>query len=210
MSRHGGIDEPQEVRLQAEVTSAPISQDLVVAYVSGDREAFQTIFERLKRDVYFQVRRFFRSPFDQEEAFQEVWLQLYRVRHRFDVDRHTEFSAWTRQVGRNRCLDLLKARGRRPEIPVEQTGASCDPPQHQQLVQQRLRQVVGEVVAKLEPPLRDFFELCFVKELTHEAIAVELAITVRRSKYLKKKLLARLVRSTALRKVRSQCSMHNA
>jgi len=203
MGRQGGIDDPQEVMLQAEVTSAPISRDLVIAYVSGDREAFQTIFERLKRDVYFQVRRFFRSPFDQEEAFQEVWLQLYRVRHRFNVDRHSEFSAWTRQVCRNRCLDLLKARGRRPEIPVERTGAACDPPQHHQLARQQIRQAVGDVVARLEPPLREFFELCFVRELTHESIAVELAITVRRSKYLKKKLLARLVRSPALRRVRS-------
>jgi len=204
MGSGGGSDErPKEGALQAEVMVDPLSRDLVSAYMAGDRAAFQAIFVQLRQDVFFQVRRFFRSPFDQEEAFQEVWLQLYRVRHQFDLNRHTEFTAWTRQVCRNRCLDLLKARGRRPEVPVEHPGAACEPSQLQQLDMQRLRQTVGQVVARLEPQLQRFCELCFVEELPHEAIAERLSISIRRSKYLKKKLLARLVRSAALRRVRT-------
>jgi RNA polymerase sigma factor (sigma-70 family) len=176
-----------------------ISQELVTRFVAGDRQAFDQLFALLRQEVFRVVLRFFSSPFDQEEAFQEVWLQLHRMRGRFDVSRHAEFTGWARQVARNRCIDLLKARGRRPEIPVEDTEVPSAPSQLSQLAGARVRAALDDVLARLDAEQRRFFELCFVEELPHEEIATRMSITVRRSKYLKKKLLARLLRNRTLR-----------
>jgi RNA polymerase sigma-70 factor (ECF subfamily) len=178
-----------------------ISQELIVRYVAGDREAFQAIFNELNRDVFFVVRRLFTSPFDQEEAQQEVWLHLHRMRGQVDVNRPQEFIGWVRRVARNRTIDLLKARGRRPEIPVEDVGeelsASDDEgheaPQLRSLADGKVREIIDAFLKTLDAEERTFFGHCFVDELSHPEIAAQQGITVRRSKYLKKKLLARLI-----------------
>jgi RNA polymerase sigma-70 factor (ECF subfamily) len=185
----------------AAASSEGIDQDLIVRFVSGDSAAFGEIFDRLHRDLHGLVRRFFRGAFDQEEAMQEVWLKLYRMRGRFDVSRSEEFVPWIRRVARNRCLDLLKARGRAHEVPVAEldAGARCPADQLAQVVDARVREALAALLARCDDESRRHFELCFVQELQHEQIAAELGITVRRSKYLKKRWLAQLMRSEALR-----------
>jgi RNA polymerase sigma-70 factor (ECF subfamily) len=178
-----------------------VGQELVVRFVAGDRDAFGAIFDRLHGDLHRLVRRFFRGAFDQEEALQEVWLKLYRMRDRFDVNRSEEFVPWSRQVARNCCIDLLKARGRSHEIPVAETEATCEACQVTALAGRHARQVLAEFVARLDQEEQRFFDLCFVEELAHEEIAKTMDLSVRRSKYLKKKLLARMLRSGSLRRV---------
>ncbi len=178
------------------------SQELVVRFVGGDRDAFLSIFDELKDTVFYQTRRFFNRPFDQEEAFQEAWRQIYRRRTRFDVNRHDELAGWVRQVARNRCLDLLKARGRGRETPVEEMEAPCEASQHQDLAGARMRAALEQFVSRLEPEQQRHFELCFVRELSHEEVAREMSITVRKSKYLKKKTVTRMLKSPALRRAR--------
>jgi RNA polymerase sigma-70 factor (ECF subfamily) len=181
--------------------AAAIEQRLIVRFVAGDREAFSEIFDRLHRDLHALVRRFFRGAFDQEEAMQEVWIKLYRMRGRFDVNRAGEFVPWIRQVARNRCLDLLKARGRSHEVPVAEMDldASSAPRQLSELRDRQLRVAIQAIVSGLDAEQQRFFALCFVEEQSHEEIAAALGISERRSKYLKKKLLAELLRSAALR-----------
>ena len=176
-----------------------IEPELVVRFVAGDQEAFSSVFERLQTDLFHLVRRYFFGAFDQEEALQEVWLKLYRMRDRFDVNRSPEFIPWIRQVARNRCLDLLKERGRSHEVPVADTEQSCEPSQLEELADRRLQQALADFKAGLDAEEAQVFQLCFVEELAHEEVAAKAGISVRRSKYLKKKLLARLTRSARLR-----------
>jgi RNA polymerase sigma-70 factor (ECF subfamily) len=190
----------------AAVRGPAIAPGLVARYVAGDRDAFRELFEALRQQIFGVVSRYFRSPFDQEEAVQEAWLQIYRARRAFDVSRHEAFAAWARQVARNRCLDLLKARDRNREVPVAEelldategaAPAAVDP--LAQVAEERLRQAIASFVAGLDAEERQFFELCFVQEQAHEQLAARLGINVRRAKYLKQKLLARLLRHEPLR-----------
>ena len=179
------------------------SQELVVQFVAGDREAFLRVFEQLKDTVFYQARRYFARPFDQEEAFQEAWLQVYRRRSAFDVNRHRELGGWVRRVARNRCLDLLKARGRGRELPVEEPEAPpTEASQHEELAGARLREALEAFVSKLDEQQQRHFALCLVQELSHEDVARQMDITVRRSKYLKKKTVTAMLRSPALRRAR--------
>ncbi len=198
-SEEHGVVPLQDVTAQGR--TATLAQELVVRFVAGDRAAFGAVFDCLHGDLYRLVRRYFRGAFDQEEALQEVWLKLYRMRDRFDVSRHEEFVPWSRQVARNCCIDLLKARGRSHEIPVAETEASCDASQVAAMAGQQARQALAAFVGGLSQQEQRFFGLCFVDELSHEEIARGMDISVRRSKYLKKKLLARMLRSGSLRRV---------
>ena len=170
---------------------AAVTQPLVVAFVAGDRRAFRRLFEVLGRSVFGVVTRYFNSPFDQEEAFQEAWLQLYRARGAFDVNRWQAFPGWARQVARNRCLDLLKARKRKRthEVPLPSVEVVSDArrelrgetEQVRAVIDRRVREAFNAFVEGLDDEQRRFFALCFVEELRHDETARRLGITVRRA-----------------------------
>jgi RNA polymerase sigma-70 factor (ECF subfamily) len=176
---------------------------LCARFVAGDEDAFGEVFASLRREVWRVVQRFFRGAFDQEEAFQEAWLDVYRNRHRFDVSRAPALAAWVRTVARNRCLDLLAAAGARPPA-VTDDDASELPAAGASVVDEAIRAALARFAAGLDPQERRVFELCFVEERAHDEVARALGITERRSKYLKKKLLAKLERDPGLRGVRGE------
>ena len=184
--------------------------ELVTRFVAGDREAFRLIFERLSREIFLVVSRYFHGAFDREEAQQEVWLQVYRARAHFDVNRSAAFVGWAKQVARNRCLDLLKSRNRSKEVPVDSTDSMQPPAAREGSSQidavhgERVREALESFAAGLDAEQRTFFKLCFVEERSHEEIAEALEITVRRSKYLKKKVLERLHKSAKVKRVRGE------
>jgi RNA polymerase sigma factor (sigma-70 family) len=180
-----------------------MDQALCARFVAGDSEAFETIFALMRREVAGVVRRFFRGAFDQEEAFQEVWLEIYRKRDRFDVNRFAELGGWVRTVARHRCIDLLQAAGVRPGVGNDDAAAIAGPdPEPRAGLDDEIRAAFDAFAAGLDEEEGRFFQLCFVEERPHEEVAVLLGINERRSKYLKKKLLQRLERDPALRCVR--------
>jgi RNA polymerase sigma-70 factor (ECF subfamily) len=186
------------------LTEQPVGQGLCTRFVAGDEAAFGEVFARFKRDVFRVVARFYRRPFDQEEAFQEAWLDVYRNRGRFDVNRYEELGGWVRTVARNRCLDLLAAAGVRPPPVADDDAAALASPAPGPGAGDEIRAALGRFVAGLDAEERRVFELCFVEERAHDEVARLLGITQRRSKYLKKKLLARLEADPGLRSVREE------
>ena len=177
-----------------------MDQALCARFVAGEEEAFERIFALLRREVWRVVQRFFRGSFDQEEAFQEVWLEIYRKRQRFDVNRSAELHGWVRTLARNRCLDLLAATGVRPPAHGSEDAAELPGPDPEPRagVSGEIRAALERFTARLGEEERQAFVLCFVEERPHEEVARVLGISERRSKYLKKKLLSALEQDSGL------------
>lgn len=187
-----------EVESEGVESEGMVSQVDLARFVAGDREAFNQVFTAYQTDLFYIVRRFFHGAFDQEEALQEVWLKLFRMRDRFDVNRPDMFLPWAKQVARNRCIDLLKERGKWAATPVAEVELHCEPTQWSVLNDSRARAALDAFLSRLDPEQQRFFQLCFVDELSHEEIAEKLDLSVRRSKYLKKKLLAQMLKAKIL------------
>ena len=92
----------------------------VVRFASGDRDAFVEVYRAFAAPLRRWVARFFKSPFEQEEAVQEAWLTVHRMHKSYDVNKG-ELGPWLRTVAANRCREILRARGRRPDasVPLE-------------------------------------------------------------------------------------------
>jgi RNA polymerase sigma-70 factor (ECF subfamily) len=78
----------------------------------GDERAFSQVFQALHPRLLGYVRTIVAEP-DVEDVTSEAWLHITRDLERFhgDADR---FRGWTTRIARNRALDHLRARGRRP------------------------------------------------------------------------------------------------
>ncbi|MGW7358069.1 RNA polymerase sigma factor [Streptomyces sp. NPDC054802] len=105
----------------AELTAA------VLAAQDGDENAFRTVYRAVHPRLIGYVRTLVGEA-DAEDVTSEAWLQIARDLDRFsgDADR---FRGWAARIARNRALDHIRMRGRRPAVggdETELTGRAAD------------------------------------------------------------------------------------
>lgn len=82
----------------------------------GDEEAFRTVY----REVQPRLLRYLTALVglvDAEDVASETWAQASRDLQRFSGGADG-FRGWLTTIGRNRALDHLRARGRRPIVDI--------------------------------------------------------------------------------------------
>ncbi|WP_411105806.1 RNA polymerase sigma factor [Streptomyces sp. cmx-4-9] len=107
----------------AELTAA------VLAAQDGDENAFRTVYRAVHPRLLGYVRTLVGDG-DAEDVTSEAWLQIARDLDSFtgDADR---FRGWAARIARNRALDHVRMRGRRPAIGGDESelagrAADCD------------------------------------------------------------------------------------
>jgi RNA polymerase sigma-70 factor, ECF subfamily len=178
------------------MSDVALPHSTVSDFRSGDAAAFADVMRIHASLVRGIVTRYFRQTHEQEEALQEAWLQVLRQREAFDADRADELDRWIAVVVKRRCIDLLRAAGRRPadadaEGPEATEASATAPAQEDALESAELRAAVDAFKTKLKPGWREFFELHFVEGRSHPETAEALGVTVARSKYMKRVLVGR-------------------
>lgn len=174
-----------------------LDPELVRKVCAQDRDAFATLVRAILPQVRRMAMRFFSSPFDQEEALQEVFLQLHRHSATFDSERTAELPAYILTLARRRMIDLLRAK--RPgahfeelsEV-VEETEDRSAPSAEEAVTRRELRDALSSFAAKLKPDLRAFFQLAFVEGKDDAEARSALRLSERRARYLRHVLLTRL------------------
>ena len=96
-------------------------ENLVAAWVAGDRRAFDTLVDRYDRRVYGICYRYFGNAADAEDAMQDTFVALLRRAETFTGA--AAFSTWLYRVATNACNDLARKRSRRPRT-VPLAGSS--------------------------------------------------------------------------------------
>ena len=150
------------------------------------------------------AKRMFASPFEQDEAMQEIWLHIFRRRESLDVNRLDAFSGWVATLARNQCVDYARKIGRfRPEIPSDESveHLPVSSPLYDPVEAAQLRNAVTSFKAKLKNDhWRRFFELHFEKGLSVQEAATLLEVSSSRGSYLKAAIIKQARRSTSLRR----------
>ncbi|MFE2286868.1 RNA polymerase sigma factor [Streptomyces sp. NPDC059443] len=97
----------------AELTTA------VLAAQDGDENAFRTVYRAVHPRLLGYVRTLVGDG-DAEDVTSEAWLQIARDLDSFtgDADR---FRGWAARIARNRALDHIRMRGRRPAVGGDET-----------------------------------------------------------------------------------------
>lgn len=176
--------------MAAVVSAVRVDRDTEERFRLGERDAFAAVYDAHAAAVRALVGRYFSRPFEREEAVQEVWLLVHRVAGSFDASRG-ELLPWLRTVASNRCKELLRARGRRPDASVELRDVTADgrPSPEDVARDARVREAVTRFQAGLSPDEAAVFRLSLIEERPHEETARAAGVSVRRCKYLRMKLL---------------------
>jgi RNA polymerase sigma-70 factor (ECF subfamily) len=96
---------------------------LMRAAIAGDEAAYRKLLADLSRALRSVVRRGFAgvgvARDDVEDVVQEVLLAIHLKRHTWDTS--MPLGPWVLAIARNKMIDDLRRRGRRPEVPVDLT-----------------------------------------------------------------------------------------
>lgn len=103
----------------AELTAA------VLAAQNGDETAFRAVYRAVQPRLLGYIRTLVGDP-DAEDVASEAWLQIARDLDRFEGDAD-RFRGWAARIARNRALDHIRMRGRRPSIGGDETELSGKP-----------------------------------------------------------------------------------
>src|SRR5512132_998226 len=82
----------------------------------GDGRAFEQLALREERALYRHAARMLGAGPDAEDVVQDAFLSAWRSIGSFEG---SSFRAWLFRIVTNRALDRVRARRRRPELPLE-------------------------------------------------------------------------------------------
>jgi RNA polymerase sigma-70 factor (ECF subfamily) len=178
-------------------------EDLMLAYAAGDAAAFDTVYARHKGGVYRYLLRQCRDAGIAEQLFQDVWMNLIRVRATYQPS--AKFTTWLYTLAHNRLIDHHRATGRVTLISTDDENyaevVSALPASHRYEPESRasnreLGARLKDAVAALPAAQRDAFLLQQEGGLTLEEIAALTGVgaeTVKsRLRYATNKLRAEL------------------
>jgi RNA polymerase sigma-70 factor (ECF subfamily) len=186
MARTTGVEQPCAIDRDRE---------LVALAASGDGDAFGELVSRHQDRVYAVAMHLLRDAAEAEEVVQETFLLALEKLSGFRGD--AAFTTWLHRVAANAALMRLRRRRRAPdsvaEAPMEELLPRFDAEGHlvalrpghdwskradEQLADRQVRQAVEAAVQNLPEDHRIVFLLRDVEELSSEAMAELLGISV--------------------------------
>jgi len=105
---------------KASTSSASLSESDELALIrraqAGDRAAFDALIRAYDQNVLRLALQVVGSPEEARDLYQEAFLKVYRSIRHFRAE--AKFSTWLYRVVMNVCLDHLRRRNVRKEVPV--------------------------------------------------------------------------------------------
>src|SRR6184192_1810326 len=85
---------------------------LMLRVRQGDTSAFAELVDKYKQPVTNMAARMLRDATEAEDLAQNVFIQVYKSAHRYQVA--SKFSTWLFTIVRNLCLNEIRRRSRHP------------------------------------------------------------------------------------------------
>jgi RNA polymerase sigma-70 factor (ECF subfamily) len=87
-------------------------RDIIERILANNPEEYAELVRRHQDHIYGVCLTIVKNPTDAEDAAQEIFLKAYRRLRDFRFE--SAFSTWLYRVAYHHCLDMMKARSRRP------------------------------------------------------------------------------------------------
>jgi RNA polymerase sigma-70 factor (ECF subfamily) len=100
-----------------ETTLTRTDEQLLVAHIAGDRDAFAQLVNRYQRELYHFLLRFLGDSAAADDVFQEAFIQVHQSASTFESDRR--FRPWLFTIAANKARDFLRSRARRQAAPLQ-------------------------------------------------------------------------------------------
>jgi RNA polymerase sigma-70 factor (ECF subfamily) len=154
-------------------------EELMAAYVAGDREAFRELFRRYAPVLLRLMQKELHAREEANDLVQQTFLHVHRAR--MDFDGTQRFKPWVFTIALNLKREYFRRRKRRPETLLDEaTEAIGARPGEQQ--RSDARRSLGWAFAQLPPDHRTVIELHWFDGLSFAEVANCMGITATAAK----------------------------
>lgn len=164
-------------------------KDILELVKKGNKAAYGAIVKKYMKSAYYIALGFVHNHQDALDLSQEAFIKAFRKIKRFDAEK--EFFPWFYKLMKNLCLDYLRKRQRRSEVPLEGIEASRDERQEREI-----QEALWKAIAKLPFEQREVIVLRYFQQLSYKEL-VEMTGkplgTIMSSLYYAKKKLREIV-----------------
>jgi RNA polymerase sigma-70 factor (ECF subfamily) len=149
---------------------------LVAIGRSGDRAAFEAVFEYYAPRLKAYLMRAARDPSIADEVMQETMVIVWRKAAQYDPAKASP-ATWIFTIARNLRIDAFR-RGRRPEIDPNDPAfiPEMDLPADQAIVRQETESGLRKAMAALSETEQQLLQMAFYEDLSHSSIAAQLGV----------------------------------
>jgi RNA polymerase sigma-70 factor (ECF subfamily) len=155
--------------------TSPSDTELLARLGAQEASALEQLYDRHARYALGVAYRVLKDRAEAEEVVQDVFLQLWNARIRYD-ERRGKFTSWLFVMARNRALDRVRRRGSRPRgEPATEREIAHAPEAERHLLDGERQRKVLHALAQLPSVQREAIELSFYRGLSHSEIARQLA-----------------------------------
>ncbi|MEM7262133.1 MAG: sigma-70 family RNA polymerase sigma factor [Planctomycetota bacterium] len=155
--------------------AVPSILDRVAAEESS---AFEECMDRFGGLVWSIARRLSSSREDAEDAVQEVFLDVWKNADRFDARQGSE-TTFIVMIGRRRCIDRMRKRGRQINTAPLETGfevAETEDLGFDEVIRNDEVEHVSQFLTSLKPEQQRILELSVYEGMSHSEISEELGL----------------------------------
>jgi len=165
----------QELSYSREVRSNAEDVALIRRMCDADETALGALYDRWVRSLYSLVFHLLKDADEAEDVVEETFWQAWRKASSYEPSRGA-VSTWLLTIGRRRALDRLRAKGRRREESMSQTGVLADvasslPDPLQAVEGSERRSHVRAALNELPEEQRSVLELGYFQGLSQTEIA---------------------------------------
>jgi len=150
---------------------------LLVALSTGDFNAFNILYERHHRALYFFALQLSKNPHEAEELVQSAFVTIWETRR--SVDPSKSFSAYLFSIARNRFYDMLRKQATEScyaDYILQQNNLIADDLE-KQLEDKEINEIIDKLLQQIPKRRLEIFKLKHNENLSYKQIAGKLQIS---------------------------------
>ena len=153
-----------------------LDQAICECIKAANSAAFKYIYQHYSDKMFYVCLRYIRDESDAADVLQDAFIQVY---HKIEtVKDPASFEGWLRRLIVNKCLDFLRAKGKKQEI-LSEKDVAIEGHTDVELDQgdpEVLRNILFSAIQKLPKGYRIIVNFALVEEYSHKEIADMLGI----------------------------------
>ena len=150
----------------------PTDADLLRLHADGDPDAFASLIRRHQDRLWAVALRTTCDPEEAADALQDALLSAHRAAGRFRGD--SQVTTWLHRIVVNACLDRLRRRQARAQVPLPEDGDTPDT--HDAVARSDAAMVVQHGLAQLPDEQRVAIVLVDIQGLSIDEVAAIRAV----------------------------------
>ena len=141
-------------------------ENIVIRCKSGQRQAFEQLFELYQPRLKYYVRRLDSSG-ETDDILQDIWIKVFRkIRI---LKKNNSFPTWLYRIARNEVFGRLRNNEKFIELPEEKNLPQYSDENHEFSADDA--KLLHNALNKIQPYHREVLTLSFIEQLSYQQIA---------------------------------------